>query len=70
MPHQKLGVHEKVELHELLTMKTVCAGKSMAMKGMVNDPQLRSLLEQDAEMSREHIRELQNILSDSPASIQ
>ena len=47
MPHQQLGVHEKVELHELLTMKTVCAGKYMAMKEMVTDPQLLSLLEQD-----------------------
>lgn len=70
MPQHKLGIHEKVELHELLTMKTVCAGKAMAMKGMVNDSQLRSLLEQDVEMSRAHIRELQNILSGSPATLQ
>ncbi|HPU01004.1 MAG: spore coat protein [Firmicutes bacterium] len=67
MPHHQLGIHEKVELHELLTMKTVCAAKAMAMKDMVTDPQLISLLEQDAKKSREHIRELQNIVSGSPA---
>ncbi len=70
MPHQQLGVHEKVELHELLTMKTVCAGKYMDMKEMVTDPQLLSLLEQDVNKSREHIRELQNIITGGSAGFQ
>lgn len=64
MSHHELGIHEKVELHEILTMKTVCAGKSMVMKDMVQDPQLRSLLEQDATKSREHIQELESILTE------
>ncbi len=70
MPHQQLGIHEKIELHELLTMKTVCAGKSMAMKEMVTDPQLISLLEQDANKAREHIRELQDIIAGGSAGFQ
>ncbi|HOP69998.1 MAG: spore coat protein [Dethiobacteria bacterium] len=68
--HQGLGIHEKVELHELLTMKTVCAAKAMAMKELVNDPQLRNLLEQDARKSREHINELQGLITGGPANFQ
>ncbi|MGB4289921.1 MAG: hypothetical protein WBK24_03210 [Dethiobacteria bacterium] len=45
-------------------------GLFMAMKEMVTDPQLLSLLEQDVNKSREHIRELQNIITGGSAGFQ
>ncbi len=38
-----LAVHEKLELHELLTFKTACAAKASMMQNQVQDAQLKGL---------------------------
>lgn len=65
MNNQQLGAHEKMELHELLSFKTICAAKASAMKEMCNDQQLKSLLEQDVNKAKQCVQELQNLLSGS-----
>jgi similar to spore coat protein len=62
LTNQKLGVHETLELHELLTFKTLCATKSSTMGALVSDNQLKTLLQQDTKLSKQHINELQTIL--------
>lgn len=62
MTNQKLGVHETLELHELLTFKTLCATKSSTMSTLASDAQLKSMLQQDTKLSKQHINELQSIL--------
>lgn len=39
---QKLGVHEKLELHELLTFKTTCLTKAQTMIPLVSDTNLKT----------------------------
>lgn len=63
MANQELGMHETLELHELLTFKTVCATKSATMVGLVNDSQLKSLMQQEVQASKHHINDLKNLLS-------
>ncbi len=65
MPHQeqRLGVHETLELHELLNLKTNCLAKAVQMQNQVNDPELKSMLQRDADSSRRHIDDLQRLLS-------
>lgn len=47
MPYTRdLAVHEKLELHELLTFKTACAAKASMMQNQVQDAQLKGLLNQ------------------------
>jgi len=58
-----IGTHEALELHELLMFKNTCLAKSMAMRQMVSDPQLKSLIEQDIQKTTQHILDLQNLLS-------
>lgn len=69
MNNQKLGEHEKMELHELLTFKTVCTAKASAMKEMCNDQQLKSLFEQDMNKSKQCVQELQSLLSGSTGNM-
>lgn len=59
---QGLGIHETLELHEILTAKNVCATKSQTMQALVTDEALKGLLRQDVELSNTAINELQGLL--------
>ncbi|AZK48221.1 hypothetical protein [Paenibacillus lentus] len=58
----ELGVHEKLELHELLNFKTTCLTKVQTMMPMVIDPNLKTILENDVRSGTEDIQELRNLL--------
>lgn len=62
MPNQGLGVHEALELHELLSFKNVCVTKSSTMTNLVTDDQLKALLQEDVQSGSRHIQELQQLL--------
>lgn len=58
----KLGVHETLEMHELLTFKNLCLTKSTSMMGLVQDPQLKSLMQQDVQNTTQAILQLKGFL--------
>ncbi len=58
----QLAPREVLELHELLTFKNLCATKSASMTALVKDDELKSLLQQDFDMAKEHIRELNDLM--------
>jgi similar to spore coat protein len=58
-----MGVHETLELHELLTFKNLCLTKSTTMSGLAQDDELKQLLAQTSRMDRESIQTLQGFLS-------
>lgn len=60
----KLSLHETLEVHELLTFKNLCLTKSTTMSGMVQDEELRSLLNADVEAGQRHIEQLKEFLAD------
>jgi len=57
-----IAPHEALELHELLTFKNVCATKSATMASLVKDEELKSILQQDFNLGREHIKELNDLM--------
>jgi similar to spore coat protein len=57
-----IAPHEALELHELLTFKNICATKSATMSALVKDDELKSILQQDFTMGKEHIKELQDLM--------
>ena len=59
---RRLAPHETFELHELLTVKNICATKSSAMANLVKDEELKTLMRNDFTASQEHIRELRDLL--------
>lgn len=59
---KELALHEKLEVHEILTLKTSCATKARAMVEFVQDEKLKALIEQDLVNSSKAIEELKSIL--------
>ncbi|AKL84632.1 Spore coat protein F [Bacillus atrophaeus] len=58
------GFHETLDLHELLVFKNLCLTKSSTMTGLVQDQELRDILEQDALKTRRQVERLQNLLAE------
>lgn len=58
----QIAPHEVLELHELLTFKNVCATKSATMSGLVKDDELKTILQQDFALGKEHIKELNDLM--------
>jgi similar to spore coat protein len=58
-----MGVHETLEIHELLTFKNLCLTKSTTMSALAQDEELKQLLTQASQMDRQNIQTLQGFLS-------
>ncbi|MED3881746.1 spore coat protein [Priestia megaterium] len=59
---KKLAMHETLEVHEILTLKTSCVTKGTTMLELVEDEKLKKILEEDVQTSTEAINELKKIL--------
>lgn len=62
---KELAMHEKLEVHEVLTFKTACVAKSKVFSGLVKDKELKEILEEDLELSKKAIKDLRKLLADS-----
>lgn len=59
---KELALHEQLEVHELLTLKTSCATKAVTMLELVKDEKLKALIEEDLQNSSKAIEELTSLL--------
>ncbi|WP_405113132.1 spore coat protein [Paenibacillus sp. FSL K6-1217] len=59
---KELALHEQLEVHELLTLKTSCATKAVTMLELVKDEKLKALIEEDLKNSSKAIEELTSLL--------
>ncbi|MFE8699386.1 hypothetical protein ACFYKX_01985 [Cytobacillus sp. FJAT-54145] len=59
-----LGLHETLEINEILTFKNLCLTKSTMMTGLAQDPELKQILSTDADNSARFIKTLQEFLID------
>ena len=57
-----IAPHEAIDLHEILTFKTLCATKAATMAPLVKDDELKNMLQEDFNVSQGHIRELQSLM--------
>lgn len=57
------ALHELLEVHEIAAFKTTCLTKSKTMKGLVSDPALKQIMQQDVDISTRQLQELGVILS-------
>lgn len=62
---KQLAMHEKLEVHEVLTFKTACVAKNKAFLGLVQDEKLKSLLEEDIELSARAIKDMKKLLKNA-----
>jgi similar to spore coat protein len=62
----RIALHETMQIHELLNLKTVCMTTSKLMEGVVFDQDLKKLLEKDVQSSMTDIGVLQALLKRAP----
>lgn len=62
MATKELALHEKLEVHELLTLKVSCATKAVTMLELAKDEKLKALISEDIKESSKAINELQSLL--------
>lgn len=62
---KELAMHEKLEVHEVLIFKTACVAKSKVFSGLVEDDELREILEEDIKLSTKAIKDLRKVLAGS-----
>jgi similar to spore coat protein len=58
-----LGLHETLDVHELLTFKNLCLTKAVTMSALVQDEELRAILTNDVTTGTEHIQQIQQFLT-------
>jgi similar to spore coat protein len=58
-----LGLHETLDVHEILTLKNLSLTKTSTMSKLAQDPELKAILEQDAHTCSQHIKQLQQFLT-------
>ncbi|WP_424766925.1 hypothetical protein [Paenibacillus sp. sgz302251] len=57
------ALHETLEVHELAAFKTVGLTKSKTMQGLVSDPALKAIMQQDIDISTRQLQEMSAILA-------
>jgi similar to spore coat protein len=62
-----LALHETLDVHELLTFKTLCLTKAVTMSAFVQDEELKDILVSDVANGTEHIKRLQQHLTKKEA---
>ncbi|EGL19317.1 MULTISPECIES: hypothetical protein [Paenibacillus] len=63
MTPTKLALHETLDLHEITAFKNVCLTKAKTMQALVSDDALKSILQQDVQVSSRQLQELDQLLS-------
>jgi len=58
-----LGLHETLDLHELLSFKNLCLTKATTMSVLAQDPELKAIMSEDVATGTQHIQQLQQFLT-------
>jgi len=58
-----LGLHETIDVHEILTFKHLSLTKTTTMSKLVQDPALKGILEEDSTACSNHIQQLQKFIT-------
>jgi similar to spore coat protein len=62
MNEQGVTLNESIQLHEILTFKNLCLTKSITMSPLVSDNELKTILQQEVAVSKQHIEELRELM--------
>lgn len=67
MATQYMGIHESLDLHEILMFKNLCLTKSTTMSVLVQDEELKQILSDDANKTTKQINRLQQFITERGA---
>ncbi|MCH3965117.1 MAG: hypothetical protein LKE46_12690 [Clostridium sp.] len=65
MTQQTITPRESMELHEILSSKSLCLTKATSAISQVTDPQLKQILQDDITKTRTQITELKTLMQKS-----
>ena len=65
MENQGLAPNERMQLHEILTLKNLCLTKSVTMSPLAVDEELKQILKNDIAKTEQHIKELKGLMEQS-----
>ncbi|MCU9615056.1 hypothetical protein OEV98_16090 [Caldibacillus lycopersici] len=60
---KQLALHETLELHELMTFKTLCVTKATTMSGLAQDIELQTILTNDATAGNDALKRMQQFIT-------
>ncbi|MDF2647143.1 MAG: hypothetical protein K0Q73_2948 [Paenibacillus sp.] len=69
MNQTNLAPHETLDMHELLTAKTACLSETKARLQLVQDPALKTLIQQDIQQTTNSIKQMQTILTSAAQTL-
>lgn len=58
-----MGLHETLEVHELLTFKNLVLTKSTLMSGFAQDPDLKFILSNQVDIGKKEVMRLRDLLT-------
>ena len=63
----KIGItpRERMDINEIVMFKSLCATKASVMKSLVQDEELKNMLQEDVNITKEILRDLKNLLESS-----
>ncbi|WP_163972193.1 hypothetical protein [Oceanobacillus halotolerans] len=64
----KLALHERLELHEILTFRNLSLTKAATMHGLVGCEELKEILATHVTEGKQHVENLNNLLKDGSVS--
>ncbi|GEN45466.1 hypothetical protein [Alkalibacillus haloalkaliphilus] len=64
MVTDQLARHERLEMHEILTLKNISLTKAATMQGLVGCDQLKAILQEDVTKGKQHVEQLNELLND------
>ena len=60
----KLALHERLELHEILTFKNICLTTATLMDGLVGCEKLKEILQTDVKEGKVHVEQLAKLIEE------
>lgn len=63
-----ISLRETLDLHELIMFKVLCATKSSTMNALVQDEELKNIMQMDVATTKEQLQELKNLIANSDLS--
>jgi similar to spore coat protein len=63
MAENNLTLHETMEIHELLNLKTISMAKFKLLQGLVFDQELKALMQKDVTQSMQAVNALSGLLA-------
>ncbi|WP_188205563.1 hypothetical protein [Alkalibacillus aidingensis] len=58
----QLALHERLELHEILTLKNISLTKAATMYGLVGCEELKKILSDEVTTGKQHVKQLNDLL--------